>query len=621
MPPGEEKALPAGQAGALGRREDAFDAAFKLVDNELLVKFKPGVSKGNRGKALGKAKAEERRMLWASDAVGATGGDLVLVKVTDNKAGRVGLKAAAADIKQDPDVDYVEPNYIYTTQAVESDPYLGELWGMQATTVGGANATGAWTSGSSSCDGVVIGVIDEGMQVLHPDLSASIWTNPREAAGESGVDEDNNTYVDDVNGWDFVFNDASVFDGTGSSGGVAGADSHGTHVAGTIGAVGNNGLGVSGVCQSGLKIISAKFLGTNGGTTDNAVLALRYLLELKANYNLPGLVATSNSWGGGGYSHTLFDAISAHNNAGILFVAAAGNAARDTDRFISYPSCYNLPNIISVGSITSTGAISSFSNYGATSVDLFAPGSGILSTYPVNNYASMSGTSMAAPHVTGAVALYAAAYNKASGVEDLWPTAPQIKAAVMDTGTCNAAYDNKCVSRRRLNVGKLIDNVTNPYSSNPPCPPLPVTNKGGKKRMATTIKLYEQNTDSTGKWWYAWAQVAAVDAKTGQPIQGVVFSGTWSISPDNDWSNDYWAEFPYSVIVDTAYFTDGWTDSEWIPIAETAKAWWPDRHTSNYAGARVTFTLNAAEHPDYEWDTAGPRRSARRAVSATSRRH
>ncbi|WIA37337.1 hypothetical protein OEZ86_014270 [Tetradesmus obliquus] len=140
MPPGEDKAVPAGQAGALGRRADAFDASFKLVDDELLLKFKPGVSKENRGRALGKAKAEERMMLWASDAAGATGGDLVLVKVTDNKAGRVGLKAAVADIKQDADVEYVEPNYIYTTSQT-NDTRIGELWGMLADG-GGANATG-----------------------------------------------------------------------------------------------------------------------------------------------------------------------------------------------------------------------------------------------------------------------------------------------------------------------------------------------------------------------------------------------------------------------------------------------------------------------------------------------
>uniref|UniRef100_A0A383VUP8 Uncharacterized protein n=1 Tax=Tetradesmus obliquus TaxID=3088 RepID=A0A383VUP8_TETOB len=624
LPPGrEQKTLPAGQTGALSRRADAFDSSFQLVEDELLVKFKPGVSKENRGRALGKAKAEERKMLWASDAAGATGGDLVLVKLTDNKSKRVGMKAAAADIKQDPDVEYVEPNYIYTTSQT-NDPRLGELWGMLAAGAG-ANATGAWASGFTSCNEVVVGVIDEGVQVTHPDLAAAMWTNPREVAGNSGIDDDGNGYVDDVNGFDFVSRDGSVYDG-------GSLDTHGTHVAGTIGAVGNNGLGVSGVCQSGLKMISAKFLGANGGTTDGAVQALNYLLDLKTRYNL-NMVATSNSWGGGGYSQSLFNAINAHNNAGILFVAAAGNNARNTDVTVSYPAGYNLPNIISVGSITSTGAISSFSNFGATSVDLFAPGSGILSTWPVNGYNSISGTSMATPHVTGAVALYAAAHMQLRGS---WPTAANIKAAVMDTGVYNAAYDGRCVSKRRLNVAQLINSLAaasgggggatpQPPSPSPPppspSPPPPGPIRGPKPKLRTVIWMYEQNSDSTGKWWYAWAQVAAVDAKTGQPIPGVVFSGTWSISPDNDWSNDYWAEFPYSVTIDTASFTDGWTDSDWIPTAAAAKAWWPDTYASNYAGTRVAFTLTGVDHPDYDWDRAASRRSTRQAVRVTSGLH
>uniref|UniRef100_A0A383VUZ6 Peptidase S8/S53 domain-containing protein n=1 Tax=Tetradesmus obliquus TaxID=3088 RepID=A0A383VUZ6_TETOB len=263
------------------------------------------------------------------------------------------------------------------------------------------------------------------LQVTHPDLAAAMWTNPREVAGNRR-DDDGNGYVDDANGFDFVSRD-----GRGRQ----------------------QRPGRAGVCQSGLKMISAKFIGRRGGSLSDAVLALNYLLDLKTRYNL-NLVATSNSWGSGGYAQS-FNAISAHNTAGILFVAAAGNDARNTELSISYPAGYDLPNIISVGSITSTGAISSFSNVGAISVDLFAPGSSILSTWPVNSYASISGTSMATPHVTGAVALYAAAHRQLRGS---WPTAAQIKAAVMDMGVYDAAYDQS-VSKKRLNVGLLINSL------------------------------------------------------------------------------------------------------------------------------------------------------------------
>ncbi|WIA33100.1 hypothetical protein OEZ86_006254 [Tetradesmus obliquus] len=607
MPPGrEQKVLPEGQAGAIGRRADAFDASVQLVEDELIVKFKPRVSKEKRGKALGRAKAEERRMLWAADAEDASDGDLVLAKVTDNKSRRVGLKAAAADIKKDPTVQYVEPNYIYT--ASQADPRLGKLWGLLPGG-GGANATGAWASGFTSCNNVVIAIIDQGVQVDHPDLAAAMWTNPGEVAGD-GIDNDGSGYVDDINGFDFASKDGSVFDGEG--------DYHGTHVAGTIGAVGNNGQGVSGVCQSGLKMISAKFLGADGsGTTARAVRALRYLRDLKKRYNL-NLVATSNSWGGP-YSKALFKAIKAHSKSGILCVAAAGNEEADNDLVPLYPASYDLPNIISVGSVNSSGEISWFSNVGASSVDVFAPGGSILSTWPGNTYKSISGTSMATPHVTGAIALYAAAHKQLKGS---WPSAAKTKAAVMDTGVYDAAYDGKCVSKKRLNVGQMIDSITNPTGPSPPppprSPPTPEPKKNPKRKMRAIIKLYDNNFDSTNRWWYAWAKVQAIDAETDQPIAGAVFNGTWSITPDNDWSNDYLAEFPYGVVIDTASYTAGWTDSEWMPTAAAASAWWPETYTPDYAAAKVSFSLSAAEHPDYEWDRAASRRSSRQAVRMVS---
>jgi subtilisin family serine protease len=275
---------------------------------------------------------------------------------------------------------------------------------------------------------------------LCPGLSQSVITRCTETCG-NGADDDGNGYVDDVRGWDFANKDNSVFDGT--------TDDHGTHVAGTIGGIGGNGTGVAGVCWS-VKLLSAKFLGRNGGTTANAVKAVDYFTDLKKRHGL-NLVATNNSWGGGGFSSALQSAIERANAAGILFIAAAGNSTYNCETSNCYPGEYPNANVISVASITSSGGISSFSNYGSTTVDLGAPGSGIYSTLPVSSkgsvvsgYGSYSGTSMATPHVTGAAALYAA-YNPGS-------TAAQIKSAILESVTPTASLQGKTVTGGRLNV-------------------------------------------------------------------------------------------------------------------------------------------------------------------------
>jgi subtilisin family serine protease len=278
----------------------------------------------------------------------------------------------------------------------------------------------------------------------HEDLSGNAGVNPGEIPG-NGVDDDGNGLIDDVYGWDFDGNDNSLFDGTG--------DDHGTHVAGTIGGVGGNGIGVAGVVWN-VKMIGAKFLGSRGGTTSNAIKSVDYFTDLKVRHGL-NIVATNNSWGGGGYSQALKDAIDRANAAGILFIAAAGNSGTDNDISPSYPSNYDSPNVIAVASITSSGALSSFSQFGAVTVDLGAPGSGIWSTVPVtvgkgrkasvgSDYASYNGTSMATPHVTGAAALYASLNPTAS--------AAQIKAAILNSTTPTASLSGKTVTGGRLNV-------------------------------------------------------------------------------------------------------------------------------------------------------------------------
>jgi subtilisin family serine protease len=274
----------------------------------------------------------------------------------------------------------------------------------------------------------------------HEDLAANAGTNPGEVAG-NGIDDDNNGYVDDVNGWDFDGNDSSVFDGV--------DDDHGTHVAGTIGGVGNNGTGIAGVSWN-VKLMSGKFLGRRGGTTANAIKAVDYFTDLKTRHGI-NLVATSNSWGGGGFSQGLFDAIERANQAGILFIAAAGNETNNNDANLSYPGSYTNSNIIAVASITNSGGLSSFSNYGKTTVDIGAPGSGIYSSVPVRSkgqilsgYATYSGTSMATPHVSGGAALYASSHPGA--------TAAQIKTAILGSAVPTASLNGKCVTGGRLNV-------------------------------------------------------------------------------------------------------------------------------------------------------------------------
>ena len=191
----------------------------------------------------------------------------------------------------------------------------------------GSGAGSAWVNGAN-CSSVVVGIIDEGMMITHPDLAANVYKNPGETAG-NGRDDDGNGLVDDVYGWDFASNDNTVFDGA--------SDDHGTHVAGTIGGVGGNGVGVAGVCHQ-VKLMSAKFLGSRGGTTANAIKAVDYFTNLKAKGVT--VVATNNSWGGGGFSQGFADAIERANSAGILFITAAGNDGTDNDATPSYPSGY-----------------------------------------------------------------------------------------------------------------------------------------------------------------------------------------------------------------------------------------------------------------------------------------
>ena len=295
-----------------------------------------------------------------------------------------------------------EPDFIRQGLLVPNDPkYLdGTLWGLNQGNDADIDAPEAWDVRTSALN-ITVAVIDTGIRYTHQDLAANVWTNPGEVAGDR-IDNDGNGYVDDVRGIDAYNRDGDPMDDEG----------HGTHCAGTIGATGNNGIGLTGVAW-GVRLMALKFLSSTGsGSDSDAVICIDYA-------RLKGAKVLSCSWGGGGAGASLQAAIERARAAGILMVAAAGNETNNNDLYPFYPASYPHNNIISVASTTPLDGFSSFSNYGALTVDLGAPGSSIYSTVSTSDtaYATYSGTSMATPHVSGAMALLAAQYPSESYTE------------------------------------------------------------------------------------------------------------------------------------------------------------------------------------------------------------
>lgn len=333
-------------------------------------------------------------------------------------------------------VHYAEPDYYYYA-AIQNDPRYPEQWALENTgQTGGTadadiNAQSMWAIEDGDA-AVVIGVIDTGVDYNHPDLNANMWRNPGEIAG-NGVDDDGNGYVDDIYGINAIAHSGNPMDD----------HYHGTHVSGTIGADGNNNVGVVGVAQN-VKIAGCKFLSSSGsGSISDAIACMQYFANLKSRAQNPvNLVATSNSWGGGSVSSAMFDAIKVHQDLGILFVAAAGNSGMNNDTTSSYPSNYDLPNVIAVAATDHNDRLASFSNYGSKTVHLGAPGVQILSTTPNASYGSLSGTSMATPHVSGLIAILKSRYPAYDY--------RQLKNLAMAGGTPLQTLQSVTISGRRI---------------------------------------------------------------------------------------------------------------------------------------------------------------------------
>ncbi|MCL6642467.1 MAG: S8 family serine peptidase, partial [Candidatus Bipolaricaulota bacterium] len=353
---------------------------------------------------------------------------------------KISVPEAVKLYKKNPNVLYAEPNYIRraTQQAflTPNDAQFSQLWALHnvgqtgGTPDADIDAPEAWelSTGSSS---VVVAVIDTGVDYNHPDLSANMWRNTLDC-NSNNIDDDGNGYKDDCYGIDTANNDSNPMDD----------NDHGTHVAGTIGARGNNSAGVVGVNWT-VQIMACKFLGANGSGSDaDAIECLQYVKTMKERG--VNIVATNNSWGGGGFSQALYDAIAAQMDAGILFIAAAGNESADNGTTESYPANYDLPNIISVAATTHTDSLASFSNFGRRTVHVGAPGSSIRSTTRNNTYSTFSGTSMATPHVTGLAALLKA-HNPARD----WIA---LRNLILSSGDPKSSLDGKTITGRRINA-------------------------------------------------------------------------------------------------------------------------------------------------------------------------
>jgi large repetitive protein len=405
------------------------------VPGQLVVGFDDSASSRERRQVVSQAGAKIDESLEAID-----GAVVVLRDGTTPSEAIKHLDDADA-------VSFVEPNYVLRDFRIPNDLSFNRLWGLHNTgQIGGTpgadiSAAEAWdiTTGAD----VPVAIIDTGIDYRHLDLDGNIWTNPADPIDHA--DNDGNGYVDDFRGIDLASGDSDPLDDS----------NHGTHVAGIVGAEGNNAYGVVGVSWK-TKLMALKFLDKNGeGNTADAAEAIDYAVAAGAR-------VINASWGGPAFSQTLYQAVKRAGDHGVLFVAAAGNSAVNSDTSPDYPAAFDLPNVISVAASSPDDDLLYFSNYGRNSVDLAAPGEEIYSTVAVKNgvsaYGTYSGTSMAAPYVSGAAALYLSRFPAS--------TVDTVRNAILSSVDLVPALAGKTATGGRLNVARMLS-VGEP----PPAPP------------------------------------------------------------------------------------------------------------------------------------------------------
>ncbi len=362
------------------------------------------------------------------------------------------VSKAVAILSAEPSVEYAEPNYMFYVldDGIPNDPDFVKTWGIHNTgqkdAAGQIGTPGAdirvlplWQQGFRGSRNIVAAVIDTGIQWDHPDLAANLYSNLGEAGdlATNGQDDDGNGFVDDLHGWNFARNNKDSNDDHG----------HGSHCAGTIGGVGNNGIGVSGVNWE-VSLMPVKFLdASGGGTLQAAIEAVNYARMMKVNL-------MSNSWGGSQFAQSLSDAVKRTEEAGIIFVAAAGNDGTSNDTGPSYPANFPFGNIISVAATDNKDNIANFSNWGVNSVHVAAPGVQVYSTVKGGKYAAFSGTSMATPHIAGISALLLS-------VNPNWDFA-EVKRRLITTSDPVRNLSRKVMAKGRVNAYNALHGIVPP---------------------------------------------------------------------------------------------------------------------------------------------------------------
>ena len=446
------------------------------IPGEVLVKFKSGI--------LPNIKADLFKKLSALSSTYLKLPEIDVLKFPADK----NIDSIISKLKNDPNVLVAEPNYKITLDSISSDTYADKLWGLEnygqiiKNKQGNRNVdldiSSAWkiTKGSPT---TVVGIIDTGIDFNHPDLKQCAWINPGEIPNNN-KDDDNNGYVDDVNGWDFANDDNTVYDSRDG-------DEHATHIAGTI-AASMDSKGVVGIAPN-VKIMSLKFLSYFSGSTETAIEAIAYARNM-------GVKILNNSWGSSYYSSLLQAEI---EKTDALFVCSAGNSGINSDFYPMYPAGLSSKNIISVAALDNTGRIADFSNYGKISVDVAAPGVNILSTVPGGKYEYYSGTSMASPHITGIAALLSSL-----NVKDVSLLKSKIIAATKSLSNATQFVSSGGIASAYLAVrdALLTPNPTSTPSPTPINSPLPDDDFPGNPLLPINNNSLDFTTDQNDFYYF-----------------------------------------------------------------------------------------------------------------------